>query len=585
MAFMALLPPSPSPKFSQGSFWLFSAIPIGLGLLYLSIAYPRFCDDPTFILEHLLVLALWVFNTALLTALFQKLFSRAGIKFAFRLAALIPAAGSFLLYVIYMGAVIGNFAWNAPATFNLVIRSLPDLFQTADTFLFSRAWIVVLLAVPPLLLVAFYQWQADPFALWAEKAGNSIRARLQRRQFAWVSLGAAAWLVSTLVVFTATPSLSRFGNFHHDPVVAFFVGEKLLYPMTNERRRCVKEDEAAKKATLRRTPQAHNVFLFVVDALRADHLPVYGYGRPITPFLSGFFPSVPHRQVDMALSNGLETSNGVLSMLTSKEPMDISPSDYTLPDFLSLQGFKVSYILSGDHHWYNINQLYGSRADVFIDGTLRPGPHGINDDQLVLDEIGKLKPDDGGYHFFYIHLMSVHQFGYLQEKYFRYKPIRNYKSPKFYAERPQSREEIGELINMYDDRILQMDDFMKQVLSLFRQKGYLKDYLAVFTADHGQLLGDHGKYGHGTFPFLGGIHIPMVFFGSKPLPSFPETHFCVQIDIAPTLADLAGLGIPAVWQGQSLLRPRTKPWSYHFSVYHRPGIEGAVVRLFPRPNP
>ena len=30
-----------------------------------------------------------------------------------------------------------------------------------------------------------------------------------------------------------------------------------------------------------------------------------------------------------------------------------------------------------------------------------------------------------------------------------------------------------------------------------------------------------------------------------------------------------------------MLRPRTNPWSYHFSVYHRPGIEGAVVHYSP----
>ena len=103
--------------------------------------------------------------------------------------------------------------------------------------------------------------------------------------------------------------------------------------------------------------------------------------------------------MDLALSNGLETAIGVLSLLTSKEPMDACTRDFTLPDFLASQGFQINFILSGDHHWYNLNELY-NRADLFVDGTLRPGPHGINDDQLVLDEIGRLKPDDGVITFF-----------------------------------------------------------------------------------------------------------------------------------------------------------------------------------------
>ena len=149
--------------------------------------------------------------------------------------------------------------------------------------------------------------------------------------------------------------------------------------------------------------------------------------------------------------------------------------------------------------------------------------------------------------------MSVHQFGYLGQKHFIYQPMLNFISPGFRSPSPQNHGPIDELVNMYDDRILQLDEIMRKTLEQLGQKGYLKDYLAVFTADHGQLLGDHGKYGHGSFPYLNAIHIPVIFFGSNPIPPFPQSHFCVQIDIAPSLSDLAGLPTPPVWQGQSLL--------------------------------
>ena len=564
----------------HGGFWFFNAVPIGLGLFYLLIAYPRFCDDPSFILEHLLILALWIVNTMLLMAAVQGLLSRFTTGFSARWTALIPAASSYFLYVIYLGAVIGNIAWNAPATFNIVVRNFSGLFQIADTFMFSRAWIVALLAVPLALFIAFYQWVSGRFVLWIENAEEFLNLCLQERRYARIAFGIAAWALPMAVVFSAVPSVNGFGHFHHDPVVSFFSGEELLYPMTKERLSRVHEDEKAKLSTRRQKPGVHNLFLFVVDALRADHLPFYGYVRPVTPYLSSFFPSAHGRQVDLALSNGLETTTGILSLLTSKEPMDVSYLDYSLPDFLAREGFKASFILSGDQHWYNLNKYYNS-AGYFVDGTLRPGPHGTNDDELVLNEINRLTPDDGGYHFFYIHLMSVHQFGYLQEKYFRYKPLLNFFGPEFRAHPTESPGETQALINMYDDRILQMDDLMKKILSLLRQKGYLRDYLGVFTADHGQLLGDHGKFGHGTYLLLGGIHIPLVFFGSNPLPPFPESRFCVQMDIAPTLSSLAKLEYPSIWQGQSLLKPRANPWSYHFSLLHRPGVEGAVVYYRP----
>ena len=89
--------------------------------------------------------------------------------------------------------------------------------------------------------------------------------------------------------------------------------------------------------------------------------------------------------------------------------------------------------------------------------------------------------------------------------------------------------------------------------------------------------GEKAKYGHGHFADIEAMRIPMIFFGSKPLPAFPQTRFGVQIDIPPTLVDLAGLEIPASWQGQSLLRPRENPWSSHLSPYSHLGQEGAVV--------
>jgi arylsulfatase A-like enzyme len=135
---------------------------------------------------------------------------------------------------------------------------------------------------------------------------------------------------------------------------------------------------------------------------------------------------------------------------------------------------------------------------------------------------------------------------------------------------------------MYDDRILQMDDMMKKIIVSFKQKGYLRDYVAILTGDHGQLLGEKGVFGHGYLPFIGCLHIPMIFFGSRPLPSFPEIHYADQIDIAPSLVDLAGLQIPFSWQGQSLLRVRKDPWSYHLTPSERPGAEGAVVFYSPK---
>jgi len=215
--------------------------------------------------------------------------------------------------------------------------------------------------------------------------------------------------------------------------------------------------------------------------------------------------------------------------------------------------------------------------DVFIDGAVHPGPNGVNDDRMLLDLTEGLNPDDGGRHFICYHLMSVHEAGYVQDTYLQYKPIINFASYFFHPDSPDFPREKQGAINMYDDRILQCDAIVGQIMEKLQQKGYLGDYVGAFTADHGQRLGEGGQFGHGRFVSEPILRVPLLFFGSKALPPFPETHFATLWDVAPTLVDLAGLDIPSSWQGQSLLRKRMKPWTYHSSPSSREGNQGAVV--------
>jgi arylsulfatase A-like enzyme len=276
------------------------------------------------------------------------------------------------------------------------------------------------------------------------------------------------------------------------------------------------------------------------------------------------------------MGNGSESWAGILSVLTSKEPKDISSSNLTLPDYFADNGFQTYLILSGNHIWYNFNQAYDHKKGTFMDGTTHPGPKGVDDDQLILEQLDRLGPDDGGYHFFYFHLMSTHEAGYLQNRYRRYKPSRDFAGVLSEQERNQPEMKQA-FVNLYDDDILQADDLIRQILEKLRQKGYLRDYWGVVTGDHGQLFGEHDFFGHGKYTYLDLLHVPLLFFGSKPLPDFPDTHFAVHLDIAPTLADLAGLDIPATWQGLSLLHPHQREWTYHFSPQDGLGNEGAVV--------
>jgi hypothetical protein len=554
-------------------------IPVLMAAVYFALIYPRFHGGLLFIFEHGIVLTLWISTTILLMTILQKLFIHWKTKFISIPLSLVPALCYLLLYLIYASAIIGLMTWGEIPSLQRVVLFLGNLFQIAEMFRISKGLVIVAVLVPFLLFVAFFQWKGFDLAAWVSNHQKIYQPQnLRRYKWMFLSLG-TAWAAGIVLMITADPTINRIGNFQNDPVVCFFKSKPGRTHMTPERVLWVQRDRQAQKSLKRLKPRARNLFIFCVDCLRSDHLPWYGYQRPLTPFLSSIQKSIHARKVDLCLSNGLNTEFGQFSIFTSKEPMALSPFNYTLPDFLADHGFKSSLIMVGDHRWLIENKIYGRTINQMVDGSGSPGPGGFHDDELAVNTISNLPPDDGGYHFFFIMLMSPHPLCPLSKRFDHYQPSKNFIQT---SEEPRiNRSEQIAIINQYDNRILQLDNVLKRIFMLFQAKGYFRDYVGVLTADHGQLLGERGEYGHTYYCPLPGMLIPMVFFGSKPLPPFSQTSFGVQIDIAPTLADLTGLNIPDSWQGQSLLRKRENPWSFHMTPSELPKSEGAVVRYGP----
>jgi len=68
-----------------------------------------------------------------------------------------------------------------------------------------------------------------------------------------------------------------------------------------------------------------------------------------------------------------------------------------------------------------------------------------------------------------------------------------------------------------------------------------------------------------------------MLFYDAPSASYPDLTFAAQVDIAPTILDRLDLPIPASWDGQSLLAPSRKRFSYH-QTYFVPNRFGVIYR-------
>jgi arylsulfatase A-like enzyme len=101
------------------------------------------------------------------------------------------------------------------------------------------------------------------------------------------------------------------------------------------------------------------------------------------------------------------------------------------------------------------------------------------------------------------------------------------------------RDDLKYYVAQYDANVLVADVYIQKILDRARELGLLDDSLVVFTADHGESLGEHGSYfEHGPLPYNTTAHVPL-FFLRNGLPAGRRIGEPVElIDLYPTLRDL-----------------------------------------------
>ena len=96
--------------------------------------------------------------------------------------------------------------------------------------------------------------------------------------------------------------------------------------------------------------------------------------------------------------------------------------------------------------------------------------------------------------------------------------------------------------------LLAVDDAVGRIVDALQNEGKLEDTMIVFTSDNGLLWGEHRML-QKVVPYEESIRVPLVVrYGSA---SRTDARFALNIDLAPTFAELAG--IPWSSDGKSLL--------------------------------
>jgi arylsulfatase A-like enzyme len=129
-----------------------------------------------------------------------------------------------------------------------------------------------------------------------------------------------------------------------------------------------------------------------------------------------------------------------------------------------------------------------------------------------------------------------------------------------------------------------VDDGVGKVLDYLDQTGLAKNTIVIYSADNGWYLGDLGLYDK-RFMYEPGLRAPLLARGPGIKTGHLPAQFVVNIDLAPTFLDLAGIPVPASMQGRSLaplLRgaaPADWRTSVYYRYYHDPGHHNTAAHL------
>ncbi|MPZ73506.1 MAG: sulfatase-like hydrolase/transferase [Nitriliruptorales bacterium] len=119
--------------------------------------------------------------------------------------------------------------------------------------------------------------------------------------------------------------------------------------------------------------------------------------------------------------------------------------------------------------------------------------------------------------------------------------------------------------------VASIDDNLMRVLDWLDAQGLSGDTVVLYTSDQGFFLGDHGWYDK-RFMYEESLRMPLLLRYPREVRAGSMcTDMMLNVDIAPTILDLAGVGIPRAMQGHSvrpLMHERT-PADWRTSMYYR----------------
>jgi len=310
-----------------------------------------------------------------------------------------------------------------------------------------------------------------------------------------------------------------------------------------------------------------NLVLILVDTLRADWTTPYGFDEDTTPELVRW----AQRGVVFARARAQSswTKISMASLLTSLWPRThgiheaddgLAEGAVTLADVLRDAGYRTYAIQTNG--WLDQSFGFQQGFDRYVfpagKGAPLPKPTIWPHADRVYEEAVRLIDghDDEAPFFLYLHFMDVHE----------------------YAAPPEFKRFGTSDEGAYLAAIRWVDDAVERVRRKLDAAGVLDRTVMVFASDHGETFGENGHHGHARDVLTAVLHVPLVVrlpFAAEPVRVSGQVR---NLDIAPTLLEIAGVDVPPGFEGRSLLPMWT---GTEAALVDRESFAGLGLPLYP----
>ena len=298
--------------------------------------------------------------------------------------------------------------------------------------------------------------------------------------------------ISTIIIFTTAIGAFVRPISERLPYIMYFATTKYLdgKEIVHNIRPSISDDAKTTEDSL-------VVVLVIGEALRPDHLSLNGYERETTPMLSKVgVISLPNIYSEYTYTDA--SIPYILSRADSAHPQ-LAYSERSFIGFFNTCGYNTTWIANQEpansfiffiNECKNVVYANMSKNNYNFDQWL---------DETMLPHLDESLKNQNPKQLLILHTIGSHWWynSHFTDKFARYKPV--IRSRVISSNTPQ------EMINSYDNTVLYTDYFVSEVIGRLRDK----NAILIFQSDHGELLGEDGKWLHAAEGFP--LHQPVVF--------------------------------------------------------------------------